>query len=165
MLQILPGLLATIIGATAALLGSWLAAKWQERAVNRRWLREQKRQLYTDALRSLARATVIPIGTSTTSLESWFRELALVRESLVALQVYSRLAPPELSAASQRLFAALDANDFAIVATDAATIREDGVNHAGFVLWGVGRIRRELDSTLDAVVASARLDLQADISG
>jgi hypothetical protein len=93
-------------------------------AEHRKWLREQERQLYSEALRSLARATVIPIGPSVAALESWFRELALVREALVTLQVYCTLQQDDLSAAAQKLFSVLDANDFAIIATDAA-------NHGG----------------------------------
>ena len=161
--QFLPPLIGALIGAITALLAAWLTANRHERAEHRKWLREQKRQLYSDALRSLARATVIPIGTSVASFEAWFRELALVRESLVTLQVYGALDRPELSAAAQQLFAALDENDFATIATDAAAMDGEGAHQAGFVLWGVGRIRRELERTLSVVATSARIDLRADV--
>jgi len=162
--QFVPALIGALIGATAALTAAWLTTARHERAEHRKWLREQKRQLYSDALRSLARATVIPIGTSVVGLESWFRELALVREALVTLQVYCTLEQRDLPAAAQKLFKVLDANSFATIATDAATMEGEGVHQTGLVLMGVGYIRREIEKTLSVVAANARMDLGSDIA-
>lgn len=106
-------LIGAFIGATAALSAAWLTAVRHERTEHRKWLREQKRQLYSEALRSLAKATVIPIGTSVDNLESWFRELAVTREALVTLQVYGIAEQDSLSAAAKDLFSVLDEHDFA----------------------------------------------------
>jgi hypothetical protein len=153
-----------LIGATAALSAAWLTTARHERAEHRKWLREQRRQLYSDALRSLARATVIPIGTSVDDLETWFRELALVREALVTLQVYCAVEHPALSVATKELFSIIEEHDFARIATDAATLGGEGVNRTGLVLMGVAHIRRAIDKTLSVVASSAKIDLRGDIT-
>jgi gas vesicle protein len=158
-----PALVGALVGAAAAIVAAWMTASRQEQAEHRKWVREQKRQVYSDALRSLARATVVPIGTSINGLENWFRDLGLVREALITMQAHRTNANSELTTVIAELFALLDQFDFVMVATDAATLEAEGVDKTGLVLWGVASIRRALDRTLSKVAESAKNDLGQDI--
>ena len=163
--QFWSGLMGALIGAAAAMSTAWITASRHERAEHRKWLRDQRRQACSDALRSLARATVIPIGTSVTGLENWFRELALVREALVMVQAYSTDVDDQFADVVKELVSIMSEYDFANVATNAATLEQEGVDKTGLVLWGVARIRMALDRALSQVTKNARNDLGRDTGG
>lgn len=152
-------LIGAFIGAVAGLGAAWLTSARQERAEHTKWLREQMQQAYSNALKSLAKSTVIPIGNDLGELEAWFDGLAEVRESLVLLQVYSVKAHSRIEHVSQRLFQTISENDFALVATQIATIEGNVSPSSGFVAWGVAQIRTKINEALIEVTDSARLDL------
>jgi hypothetical protein len=156
-------LIGALVGAAAAIVAAWMTASRQEKAEHRRWLREQRREVYSEALRSVARATVVPIGTSAQALENWFRDLGGLREALVTLQAHGDGKDSELWTAIADLFAVLDQYDFIAVATDAATLEAEGVDRTGLVLWGVARVRNALDLALPKIAESAKRELGRDI--
>ena len=151
------GLLGAIIGAGASIVAVLVTASRQELADQRKWAREERREVYSVALRSLARASIVPIGISVERLERWYEELALVREALVTLQACVtelEKAPP-----IDLFLELLDVNDFVVTATEAAAMRDGPINEVGFVLLRVGRIRNALDDALACVARSAKHDL------
>ncbi len=81
-------LFGAMVGATAAVIGTVLAAYLQARSEQRKWIRDQMRQIYSETLRTLSRTLVVPIGADTTKLETWYRGLATLREHPVSMQVY-----------------------------------------------------------------------------
>lgn len=154
-------LVGTLIGALAGIAGAWLSASWQGKAEHKRWLREQKRKAYSDALRALSATTIIPIGINLEELAKWYFRLVEVRETLTALQIYSSSGQEQqrIAQCSSNLFHAIDENNFARVATEATTIRETDGDISGFVLMGVATIRAKINTALSEVTAAAKSDL------
>ncbi len=154
------GLLGALVGATAGIVSSLLTASRKEAFERRQWLLERRREAYVQALRSIARATIVPIGISIERLEKWYDELAVVRESLVTLQGHAPAlegAPPIAD-----LFSVLDRTDFVTLATEAAAMQDESWNPVGFVLLPVGDIRKALDRVLSCITADAKLTLAED---
>lgn len=160
--QTIAALLGALIGALAGLGASWLTTSRQERADRRKWLRDQRQQAYTNALKSLSKATVIPIGTSTKEIESWFSGLAEVRESLIALQIYCN--NQRFAELSKDLFEAIEEQPFALVATTAQILEQESEDvRRGVVVWGIARIKGQIDKVLKEVTRSASYDLGREI--
>ncbi|HKQ06913.1 MAG TPA: hypothetical protein VJ464_17420 [Blastocatellia bacterium] len=159
--QAVSALLGALIGALAGLGATWLTTSRQEQSEHRKWLREKRHQAYTNALKSLSKATVIPIGTNTKEIESWYCGLAEVRESLIALQVYC--SNKRIAELSGKLFEAIEIQPFVSVAGSAYSLDQESGNIAGIVVWGVALIRGKIDKVLKEVTRSASSDLGRDI--
>ncbi|MEA2601668.1 MAG: hypothetical protein QOF89_2660 [Acidobacteriota bacterium] len=144
--QALSNLLATGIGALAGLSGALLTVLLQQTAEHKKWFREQAELAYSSALKSLAKATIIPIGIDLCEIKKWFDCLSEVRESLIVLQVYCSEGRERLADQIQKLFRVIDENSYVLVATTATTFKGKGDEDdiSGFVLLEVGKIRSEI---------------------
>ncbi len=152
-------LIGTLIGALAGIMGAWLSASWQGKSEHKRWLREQKRKAYSDALKALSAATIIPIGINLEEIAKWYFRLVEVRETLIVLQVYSASGQNHIAECSNNLFLAIDENNFASVATEAATLKETEDDISSFVLIGVANIRAKINNALSEVTTVAKSEL------
>src|SRR5579884_3613082 len=130
--------LAAGIAALAALSGSSITLFFQQRAERSKWIREQTRTAYSNALRALSKGTVIPIGLDPELIRKWFDSLTEVREALVILQMYNPKEADSLWDASNELFRVMDSNNYVLMATIAAGIEIEG-DRSTFVLLGVGQ--------------------------
>jgi hypothetical protein len=156
-------LLGALVGAIAGIFSSWLSIARQERAEQRKWHREQRRHTYARALQSLARATIIPIGTDSDNIKSWFQELAELRESLIVLQIYCRYGESELIKATEEFFDETEKYSFAYIATQAAAEEKENGKRNDIVLRDIANIRAKIYRLLESVTASARIDLGQEI--
>jgi hypothetical protein len=157
-------LLGTLIGATAGIGVAWLSASLQYKFEHRRWVREQKKKAYTDALRSLSAATIIPIGINLEEIKEWFSKLVEVRESLIVLQVYASREQNRLAECSRSLFHVISNNDFSLVAIEAAALSGTKGDLACFILSGIHNIDVEIHASLELITTIAKLDLEKAIS-
>lgn len=154
--QTIAALLGAIIGAVAAIVGTVLTSLFQSRSERRKWFRDLNKQVYSDTLNILSKTLVVPIGMDMDRLEQWYRDLAILRENLVSLQIYCDQRNESLNDSISELFNQMDINDFVIVATEGKTFREEqGAIVDISVLLGVARIRSELKKVLDRVTESA----------
>ncbi|MCP4352673.1 MAG: hypothetical protein GY795_45035 [Desulfobacterales bacterium] len=135
----------------------------QEKSENKKWLRNQKQQAYSNALRSLSRSTVIPVGLDIDEIEKWFYGLSEIRESLVNLQVYCLQNQNRIKEVSEDLFMSIDNNDFASVATEVEMMKEK-CDSTGMVVYRIAKIRKRINDALEEITKTARFDLGKDIT-
>jgi gas vesicle protein len=159
-MQTWQALIGTLIGALIGMGTALLTLSLQGKAEHNRWLREQKRRAYSDALKSLARATIVPIGVNIKDIKNWYIILGEVRESLTVLQVYCSQDREYIAKISQELIFTINENDFTSLATTASTIKDIEGDVSGFVLWGVARIIPKIREVLDQITRIAKLDLE-----
>jgi len=131
----------------------------QHRSERKKWEREQIKLAYSNALKALSKATIIPTGVDAERLRKWFDCLSEVRESVIALQVYASTGQKRIEDCCKILFDVMEENDYVLMATTAADIVIDG-KPDGVVLFGVGRIRLAIVALLTEVTQSARHDLK-----
>lgn len=151
--------LAAALGGTVALCASSLTLFLQQRSERNKWEREQIKLAYSNALKALSKATIIPIGVDAERLRKWFDCLCEVRESVIVLQVYASTGQKRIADRCKVLFDVMEENDYVLLATTAADMTIDG-NPDGVVLFGVGKIRLAIVALISEVTQSARDDLK-----
>jgi hypothetical protein len=150
---------AAAITGTVALCASSLTFFFQQRSERKRWEREQTKTAYSNALKALSKATIVPTGIDVERLRVWFDILSDVREALIVLQIYCSAGHKRLGDRCKTLFEVMQENDYVLLATTAADMTIDSKSDA-VVLIGVSRIRLEIVSVINAVTRSAHDDLK-----
>jgi hypothetical protein len=88
-------LIGAAIGASSAIISSWITFLLQKRNEHRKWLRDKKQEAYSNAMRYLLRtkykrSKVLAGGTTVLSREDtkeWFDDIIMLMDSLVSLSV------------------------------------------------------------------------------
>ena len=151
--EALIALIFGVIGVLTTIGTQWFTGITE----HRKWFREQRRQSYSDALRTLARATIVPVGLDIDEIATWYETLADVKESLVRVCTYSKPSEREqIEEIRKDLFEVMDRNSFAYVATRARELEHElDDSNPNFVLWEVAEIIPMISKALRKVTEIA----------